>query len=457
VPLLGKSGGIAGLVSRPHDEMADGIFLYQGEAVKQQCVLYITNQKKLLVFTQPNPRWSTMQVVKGVLELGETPLDAASRILQSETGLSLEPPVLLDSQIWEFSWEGETNLELVHYVWFQAKTETPEAWTFNGSSNEFDQPRTYQHKFLPLEEIKLEWEMAVGVPKLLEALTARTRVLAYITRNRSEILVFKHDALYPDAGVQVPGGGLEPNETLEVGVMREVLEETGLKLTGTPVFLGARVRQSSQYGPQFEHYFWLEADPNTPDAWTHNVSAGELDNGMKFHHEFVPIEQPGIDWEMDWFLPQLKKRISSRERVVCYITRNREELLVFDHNDPHITAGTQVVAGGIDDGETLEQAAIREVLEESGLKLDKPVFLGSELIQPPPETRSNLDIAPNLKPQLWHYFWFETSETRDSWDHTVTGGGEAGEVYQQKFVKLENVKLAWKLDLMLEKLKGNVE
>jgi hypothetical protein len=39
----------------------------------------------------------------------------------------------------------------------------------------------------------------------------------------------------------------------------------------------------------------------------------------------------------------------------------------------------------------------------------------------------------------------------------VTGGGEAGEVYQQKFVKLENVKLAWKLDLMLEKLKGNVE
>jgi 8-oxo-dGTP diphosphatase len=419
--------------------------------VKQQCVLYITNQKQLLVFTQPDLRWSQTQVVKGSLENAEIPFQAATRILQSETGLKLENPVLLDSQIWEFSWEGETNLELVHYVWFQVSSQLPEAWTYHGSSNEFDQPRIYQHKFVPLENIKLEWEMAVGLPKLLEALTARIRVLAYITRNRSEILVFKHDASYPDAGVQVPGGGLEPNETLELGIMREILEETGLKLTGTPVFLGARVRQSSQYGPQFEHYFWLEAEPSTPDAWTHNVSAGELDNGMKFHHEFVPIEQPGIDWEMDWFLPQLKKRISSRDRVICYITRNRQELLIFDHTDPQLSQGAQVVAGGVDDGETLEQAATREVFEESGLKLGKPVFLGSELIQPPP------GFTKDTNPQLWHYFWFETDETRDSWDHVVTGGDDAGEVYDQQFVKLEEVKLAWKLDLMLERLKGDIE
>jgi ADP-ribose pyrophosphatase YjhB (NUDIX family) len=436
-------------LSRPHDETADGIFLCPGEAVKQQCVLYITIQKQLLVFTQSDPRWSQTQVVKGVLENAETPFQAATRILQSETGLMLENPQLLESQVWEFSWEGELSAELVHYVWFQATTETPEAWTTNGSGNEFDQPRTYQHQFVPLENVKLEWEMVVGLPKLLEALTARTRVLAYITRNRAEILVFTQDT--PNSGVQVPGGGLEPNETLELGIMREILEETNLKLTGTPVFLGARVRQSSQYGPQFEHYFWLEADTSTPDAWTHNVSAGELDHGMNFHHEFVPLEQPGIDWEMDWFLPQLKKCLVSRERVVCYITRNRQELLIFDHTDPQLSPGAQVVAGGVDDGETLEQAATREVFEESGLKLGKPIFLESELIQPPPS------FTKVTNPQLWHYFWFETSETRDSWDHVVTGGGEAGEVYQQQFVKLEDVKLAWKLDLMLEKVRGFYE
>jgi 8-oxo-dGTP diphosphatase len=424
--------------------------LYQGETVKQQCVLYITNQKQLLVFSQPDPRWSTMQVVKGALEHGETPLDAASRILQSETGLSLEYPVLLESQVWEFSWEGETNAELVHYVWFQASSQTLQAWTHHGSSNEFDQTRSYQHQFLPLEDVKLEWEMAVGLPKLLEALTARTRVLAYITRNRSEILVFKRDASYPDAGVQVPGGGLEPNETLEAGALREAFEETGLRISGKPEFIGTRIRQSQLNGPQHEHYFWLEADPSTPDAWTHNVSAGELDKGMNFHHEFVPLEQPGIDWELDWFLPQLKKRISSRERVVCYIIRNRQELLIFDHTDPQLSQGAQVVAGGVDDGETLAQAATREVFEESGLKLSKPVFLGSELIQPPP------GFTKDTNPHLWHYFWFETSETRDSWNHVVTGGDDAGEVYDQQFVKLEEVKLAWKLDLMLERLPKNL-
>ena len=94
--------------SRPHDSVADGIFL-TGEAVKQQCILYISRNKQLLVFDQPDPRWSTMQVVKGALEPGEMPLQAASRILQLETGLKLEHPILLDSQIWEFSWEGELS------------------------------------------------------------------------------------------------------------------------------------------------------------------------------------------------------------------------------------------------------------------------------------------------------------------------------------------------------------
>ncbi len=411
--------------------------------MKQQCVLYISKNQQLLVFTQPNPRWSAMQVVKGALEPGETPFDAASRILKSETGLSLEHPVLLDSQIWEFSWEGETNLEQVHYVWFQATPETPDAWTIKGSSNEFDQPRTYQHKFVPLEEVKLEWEMALGLPKLLEALTARTRVLAYITRNRAEILVFKHDASYPDAGVQVPGGGLEPNETLALGIMREVLEETGLNLTGTPVFLGARVRQSSQYGPQFEHYFWLEVNPATPDAWTHNVSAGELDNGMKFHHEFVPLEAPGIDWDMEWFIPKLLEILKCRDVSVNYITR-KNEILIFEG---HPWGGIQVVAGGVDNGETPTQAAIREALEEAGLNLEHPKFLGTQ--------EWHGKSGDTEFHEFRHYFQFVVTETRDSWEHVVSAGEvDVGFVFKYKFVKLEDAHLDYELDKFLAALKG---
>ena len=136
-----------------------------------------------------------------------------------------------------------------------------------------------------------------------------------------------------------------------------------------------------------------------------------------------------------------------RQRVVCYITRNRRELLVFEHDDPALQSGTQVVAGGIDEGETPAEAAIREALEEAGLNLSNPVFLGS-IDQHWKEAKN-----PN---QHWHFFWLEaSSETPDAWDHTVTAGeDDMGMVYRQRFVKLEDVKLDWGLNAMLEKVKS---
>jgi 8-oxo-dGTP diphosphatase len=128
-----------------------------------------------------------------------------------------------------------------------------------------------------------------------------------------------------------------------------------------------------------------------------------------------------------------------RQRVVCYITRGRRELLVFDHDDPALQAGVQVVAGGIDEGETPAEAAIREALEEAGLNLSNPVFLGS-VNRHWPEAKN-----PN---QHWHFYWLEApTQTPDAWDHTVTAGeDDMGMVYRQRFVKLEEVKLDWGLD-----------
>lgn len=65
---------------------------------------------------------------------------------------------------------------------------------------------------------------------------------------------------------------------------------------------------------------------------------------------------------------------TEQERVVCYITRKRQELLVFRRPD---WKSPGVVAGGVDAGETREQAAIRETWEEAGLELSNPVYLGS--------------------------------------------------------------------------------
>lgn len=50
------------------------------------------------------------------------------------------------------------------------------------------------------------------------------------------------------------------------------------------------------------------------------------------------------------------------EKVTAFITRGRD-LLLFEHPN----AGIQIPAGTVEDGEPLEQAALREAAEESGL------------------------------------------------------------------------------------------
>jgi 8-oxo-dGTP pyrophosphatase MutT (NUDIX family) len=448
-------------------------FLFSGATVKQQCVLYITKDKdKLLVFEQPDPRWSQTQVIKGALEVGETPLQAATRILQSETGLILEFPCLLESQIWTFSWEGETNTELVHYVWFQATPETPEAWTTNGSSNEFDQPRTYKHQFVPLENIKLEWEMAVGLPKLLEAINpitevtrqeinvwhgetqlescaypiSRDRVVCYITRNRKEILVFEHETRYSDAGVQVVAGGMETGETVERAALREVLEESGLALSN-PIPLSNAVmhRFMDKIGDDYHrwHFVWLEAN-DAPDAWQHTISGGEEDTGMIFFQRFAPLEHSGLHWKMDVMIPRLLELLKCRDVAVNYITRNNEILML----EGHPWGGIQVVAGGVDAGETPAQAAVREALEEAGLRLEHPKLLGTQ--------EWHGKSGDTVFHEFRHYHQFSVTEPRDSWEHVVSAGEvDAGFVFKHQFVKLEEAHLDYELDVFLGDLKGD--
>ena len=128
----------------------------------------------------------------------------------------------------------------------------------------------------------------------------REKVLVYVTRGE-ELLVLEHTADYPDAGIQVPAGGVDAGESPEVAATRELFEETGLTARMPPIYLQSYWWPNSEAPSRIRHYYWVEAPAETPTAWSHVVSAGEGDEGMTFLLSFRPPAQadltPGYGWE----------------------------------------------------------------------------------------------------------------------------------------------------------------
>ncbi|MFD4899093.1 NUDIX domain-containing protein [Streptomyces sp. NPDC058411] len=119
-----------------------------------------------------------------------------------------------------------------------------------------------------------------------------------------------------------------------------------------------------------------------------------------------------------------------RIRVAAYVIRRRAvpELLVFDHVGM-ADAGTQVPAGGVEPGEELSYAVLREVAEETGLP-DATVLREVAVDERPhPETR---------RPRRTTFFLLRAPEdTPDAWLHRVRGdGADAGLTFACRFEPL---------------------
>ncbi|MCO5972442.1 NUDIX hydrolase [Actinoallomurus soli] len=119
----------------------------------------------------------------------------------------------------------------------------------------------------------------------------RIRVAAYVIRHRAvpELLVFDHVDM-PQAGTQIPAGGVHPDEELHQAVLREVVEETGL-LTATvirPITVEDKPHPDTRQ-PRRTTYFHLQAPATTADAWHHTVGGAGDDAGLTFFCRFVPL------------------------------------------------------------------------------------------------------------------------------------------------------------------------
>lgn len=134
--------------------------------------------------------------------------------------------------------------------------------------------------------------------------STRIRVAAYVLRQRQcwELLVFDQ-AAHPQAGSQIPSGGVHMNETLEEAVRREVFEETGL----TDLRLGKQLATEDKPHPltgqpRRTTFFTIEVDPGTPDAWEHVVGGADTDSGLIFTCRFepLPLDQSLADHQDAW-------------------------------------------------------------------------------------------------------------------------------------------------------------
>jgi 8-oxo-dGTP pyrophosphatase MutT (NUDIX family) len=108
--------------------------------------------------------------------------------------------------------------------------------------------------------------------------------VVYVERD-TELLVFDHRD-DPAAGTQVPAGGLLDGEAPAAAAIREVREETGIKLLGEPTFVGTHEHLDGGGRPALSHFLRVDAPNDLPDAWEHVVMGSGEDRGLVFSCRF---------------------------------------------------------------------------------------------------------------------------------------------------------------------------
>jgi len=152
---------------------------------------------------------------------------------------------------------------------------------------------------------------AIPVCYLALMKTVHKAVAAVIreTNGQLELLVFQH----PFAGVQIPKGTIEPNETVQTATVRELKEESGLEAEHAPQLIGKWERTvgggSNEDGP-LETNLWhisiLKTEEQHPENWQHEAHGSSAEDGLIFKFFWLPIDHTLAEKLEPLFGPTIK-------------------------------------------------------------------------------------------------------------------------------------------------------
>lgn len=228
----------------------------------------------------------------------------------------------------------------------------------------------------------------------------------------------------------VPGGGIDPGETVEETAVREVKEETGLNVEF--------VRRLGEIDGS--HYVQTKPTGPTSETWEHHRPEDDV-----VLCRWLPVSADAEVWgERGAYLHALV-----RKRVVGYVTRGTQ-LLVFDHKDmPEVP--TQVPAGRVDPGESLEAGLAREVEEETGIA-------SIEIVRELADAAEFERLYGSGAHESHAFHAVVEIGGPDEWEHPVSGTGmDSGLTFLCRWVPLHEFPPLWgSSDPLVEKLRRSM-
>lgn len=216
-----------------------------------------------------------------------------------------------------------------------------------------------------------------------EVMPTRNRGVAAVFRidhGHDEILMVQHAT--PDrVWWTLPGGAIEPGETAAECSLRELREETGL--------VGRVVRHLyDSTGPNGTESCWLLDAPGGTAALGHDPEL-PADAQELVDVAWLPVEQVRTDRQVGPVLAALagassndasprdpggEKAVARQRAAVVIVDEERVALIrrLRHGHTYHLFPG-----GGVEPGESLEDAAVREALEELGVEVQLGRLLGT--------------------------------------------------------------------------------